>query len=132
MLSSTNSDRLDYEGEYVLRVGTRQRLTILPSYLGLPFRILVSPFVHFDPETRTTDIMMFSSRNLGALIVDEDPHVKSWEDGQYNIQHMSIEETRSLHPSKTNTLARTRSPASGSSVSRIQRLESHRSPLRKL
>ena len=37
--------------------------------------------------------MMFNSRNLGALIVDEDPHVKSWEDGQYNIMNMSIEET---------------------------------------
>jgi len=37
--------------------------------------------------------MMFNSRNLGALIVDEDPHVKSWEDGQYNIQNMSVEET---------------------------------------
>lgn len=45
----------------------------LPSYLGLPFRILVSPFVHFDPETRTTDIMMFNSRSLGALIVAEEP-----------------------------------------------------------
>ncbi len=66
---------------------------ILPNYLGLPFRILVSPFVNFDPENRMTDIMMFNSRNLGALIVDEDPHVKSWEDGQYNIQNMSIEET---------------------------------------
>ena len=66
---------------------------ILPNYLGLPFRILVSPFVNFDPEQRVTDIMMFNSRNLGALIVDEDPHVKSWEDGQYNIQNMSVEET---------------------------------------
>jgi len=66
---------------------------ILPSYLGLPFRILVSPFVNFDPENRVTDILMFNSRNLGALIVDEDPHVKSWEDGQYNIQNMSVEET---------------------------------------
>jgi len=65
----------------------------LPNYLGLPFRILVSPFVNFDPENRVTDIMMFNSRNLGALIVDEDPHVKSWEDGQYNIMNMSIEET---------------------------------------
>ena len=37
--------------------------------------------------------MMFNSRNLGALIVAEEPHVKSWEDGQYNIQNMSIEET---------------------------------------
>ncbi len=65
----------------------------LPNYLGLPFRILVSPFVNFDPENRMTDIMMFNSRNLGALIVDEDPHVKSWEDSQCNIQNMSIEET---------------------------------------
>lgn len=48
----------------------------LPNYLGLPFRILVSPFVNFDPENRVTDIMMFNSRNLGALIVDEDSHVK--------------------------------------------------------
>lgn len=36
---------------------------------------------------------MFNSRNLGALIVAEEPHVKSWEDGQYNILNMSIEET---------------------------------------
>ena len=36
---------------------------------------------------------MFNSRNLGALIVAQEPHVKSWEDGQYNIQSMSIEET---------------------------------------
>jgi hypothetical protein len=76
--------------------GNYQQMTsapIIPSYLGLPFRILVSPFVHFDPETRTTDVMMFNSKNLGALIVAEEPHVKSWEDGQYNITNMSIEET---------------------------------------
>ena len=69
---------------------------VLPNYLGLPFRILVSPFVHFDPETRLTDILMFNSKNLGALIVAEEPHVKSWEDGQYNILNMSIEETYGL------------------------------------
>jgi hypothetical protein len=69
---------------------------VLPNYLGLPFRILVSPFVHFDPETRLTDILMFNSKNLGALIVAEEAHVKSWEDGQYNILNMSIEETYGL------------------------------------
>lgn len=76
--------------------GNYQQMTsapILPSYLGLPFRILVSPFVRFDPITRVTDIMLFNSKNLGALIVDEEPHVKSWEDGQFNLQNMSIEET---------------------------------------
>ena len=53
-----------------------------------------------------TDIMMFNSRNLGALIVDEDPHVKSWEDGQYNIMNMSIEEpTASGFSTKAKAIA---------------------------
>ena len=64
----------------------------LPGYLGLPFKILVSPFMRFDPRTRQTDILMFNSQNLGAMIVKKDPEVKSWEDNMYNIQSMAIEE----------------------------------------
>ena len=37
--------------------------------------------------------MMFNSRNLGALIVDEKPQVKSWDEPQYGIQNMAIEES---------------------------------------
>jgi hypothetical protein len=48
-----------------------------------------------------TDVVMFNSRNLGALIVAEEPHVKSWEDGHYNIQNMSIEETYGFEGSKS-------------------------------
>jgi hypothetical protein len=58
-----------------------------------PFRILVSPFINFDPETRDTDVLICNSKSLGALIVQEDRHVRRWEDGQYNMNHMSIEET---------------------------------------
>ena len=47
----------------------------------------------FDTHTKTTDIMMFNSRNLGALIVDEKPHVKSWDEPQYGIQNVAIEES---------------------------------------
>ena len=65
----------------------------LPNYLGLPFRILVSPFVNFDPINRVTDILMFESRNLGALIVGEDAHVKDWTDQRYGLNYMAIEET---------------------------------------
>jgi hypothetical protein len=43
---------------------------------------------------------MFNSKNLGALIVAEEPQVKSWEDGQYNIQNMSIEETAGHPPGR--------------------------------
>lgn len=66
---------------------------MLPNYLGLPFKILVSPFMKFDPIDRTCDILMFNSRNLGALIVKEDPHVLSFEDHRYNILEMGIEES---------------------------------------
>lgn len=65
----------------------------LPNYLGLPFKILVSPFMNFDPINRVCDILMFNSRNLGALVVDEDPHVVSFEEPRYSITEMAIEET---------------------------------------
>jgi hypothetical protein len=72
---------------------TQVSAPVIPNYLGLPFRILVSPFVNFDPIHRVTDVLMFNSRNLGALIVDEDPHIKSWEDPRLGMTDMSIEET---------------------------------------
>lgn len=59
----------------------------------MPFRIIVSPFARFDPVSRSTDILMFNSRNLGALVVKEDPHVQNWEDARYGIQEMFIEES---------------------------------------
>jgi hypothetical protein len=65
----------------------------LPNYLGLPFRILVSPFVFYDPIQRLTNILMFEARNLGALIVQDDAHVKDWQDPRYGLQYMAIEET---------------------------------------
>ncbi len=65
----------------------------LPSYLGMTFRILVSPFMRFDPVNKLTDILMFDSKNLGALIVDEDPHVTEWDEQLYNIRNIGIEES---------------------------------------
>jgi hypothetical protein len=49
--------------------------------------------MRFDTTAKTTDIIMFNSRNLGALIVDEKPHVKSWDEPQYSIQNLRIEES---------------------------------------
>jgi hypothetical protein len=47
----------------------------------------------FDTNAKTTDIMMFNSRNLGALIVDERPHVREWDEPQFGIQNIGIEES---------------------------------------
>jgi hypothetical protein len=68
----------------------------LPNYLGLPFHILVSPFMPFNPQTKVTNIMMFNRQNLGALVVKEDPHVVTWDDARYGMQEMTIEESYGL------------------------------------
>jgi hypothetical protein len=44
------------------------------------------------PNTRLTDLMMFNSANLGALIVKQKAEVKSWDDNTYNIQSLGIDE----------------------------------------
>jgi hypothetical protein len=44
--------------------------------------------MNFDTNAKTTDIIMFNSRNLGALIVDERPHVKEWDEPQFGIQNI--------------------------------------------
>ena len=49
--------------------------------------------MRFDPQSRQTDILMFNSRNLGAMVVKQDPHVQQWEDVRYGIQEMFIEES---------------------------------------
>ena len=49
--------------------------------------------MNFDTNSKTTDIIMFNSRNLGALIVDERPHVREWDEPQFGIQNIGIEES---------------------------------------
>lgn len=65
----------------------------LPNYLGMTFKILVSPFMRFDPVNKLTDALLFDSKNLGALIVDSDPHVTEWDEQLYNIRNIGIEES---------------------------------------
>lgn len=49
--------------------------------------------MRMDLATKTTDLIMFNSRNLGALIVDQQPHVRSWDEPQFSIQNLAIEES---------------------------------------
>ena len=49
--------------------------------------------MNFNTQTKTTDLIMFNSRNLGALIVDKAPHVTSWDEPGYGIQNIGIEES---------------------------------------
>lgn len=67
-----------------------------PSYLGLSFNIIVSPFVPFNVTANTADLMMFNSQNLGALIVDRDPRVQEWKDPLLDMTKLQISETYGL------------------------------------
>jgi len=65
---------------------------ILPSYMNIPFRIIVSPFVPYDPRRRLTDIYMFDAAELGVLIVDEDVTTEEWNDPKVDIMKIKMRE----------------------------------------
>ena len=49
--------------------------------------------MRYSIDTKGTDIIMCNSKNLGALIVKDEPHVKSWDEPQYSIHNIGIEES---------------------------------------
>lgn len=64
----------------------------LPGYFNVPFRIIVSPFVPYDPRRKLTDIYMFDSRELGVLIVDEDVMTEEFDDPRVDIRKIKLRE----------------------------------------
>lgn len=71
----------------------------LPNYFPFPMRIVVSPFVRFVENSATskvTDILMFDSSNLGALIVKDDIQTAEWKEPSRDITKMKIWESYAL------------------------------------
>ena len=62
----------------------------IPNYLNVPFRIIVSPFVPFDPRRKLTDIYMFDSNELGVLVVDEDVMTEEFDDPRVDIRKIKL------------------------------------------
>jgi len=69
---------------------------VLPSYFNVPMRIIVSPFVPFDPKRKLTDIYMFDTNELGAIIVDEDIMTEEWKDPSVEITKIKLRERYAL------------------------------------
>ena len=65
---------------------------VLPSYMNVPLRIIVSPFVPFDPRRKITDIYLFDSSELGVLIVDEDVTVDRFVDPRNDMTKIKLRE----------------------------------------
>lgn len=64
----------------------------LPGYFNVPFRVIVSPFMPYDPRRKLTDIYMFDSRELGVLIVDEDVMTDEFDDPRVDIRKIKLRE----------------------------------------
>jgi len=70
----------------------------LPSYLGVPLKIVVSPFVPYNPVTKVTDMFLIDSSNAGALIVDEEPTMDEVQDKLRDITKIKVRERYALAP----------------------------------
>jgi len=68
----------------------------LPSYLGIPFNIIVSPFAHYDPRTDLTDIIVCDATELGMIAVDEDPRTDEFKDPRNDILKIRLWERYGL------------------------------------
>lgn len=65
---------------------------VLPSYLNVPFLIIVSPYVPYDPRRRLTDIYMCDRSELGVLVVDHDVITEEFNDPKVDILKIKLKE----------------------------------------
>jgi hypothetical protein len=65
---------------------------VIPGYFPYPLQVIVSPYMPYNEKNETCDIMIFDSANLGALVVDEDVSMDSWEDMNADIIKVKLKE----------------------------------------
>ncbi len=80
--------------------GYPQTITSAPNFPDLgfpfPFRVVVSPFMRFDPVNKLTDILVFDSNELGVIVVDEDVTTEDFDDPSVDIRKIKIRERYGL------------------------------------
>ena len=69
---------------------------VVPSYLGIPLRVVVSPFVPYDAGNNTTDILLADSSQLGFYIEDHAAQTDEWQDPETDILKIKIKERFTL------------------------------------
>ena len=71
-------------------------MTPPPGFFPVPFRVVVSPFVAYDPTARTTTIIMADVNGLGILITDEELVTEAWDDPNRDITAVKFRERYAL------------------------------------
>ena len=70
----------------------------LPSYLGLPLTVIISPFIPYNHSTKLTDIYLVDTNQVGAIIVDEEPTMEDIPDRYREITKIKIRERYAVAP----------------------------------
>lgn len=65
---------------------------LLPDYLGLNLRLIVSPFVPFDTLNNRTTILMCDLNQLGFYIEDHPVQTSEWKDPETDILKVKLKE----------------------------------------
>lgn len=69
---------------------------VLPGYLGIPFRIIVSPFVPYNATSNTTSILMADAAELGFYIEDHPIMTTEWTDPETDLLKLKLKERFTL------------------------------------
>ena len=69
---------------------------VLPSYLNVPFQVLVSPQVPYDPVKQLTSIYFVDPDNAGAIVQGEPINHYQWVDPERDIQVVRLREKYGL------------------------------------
>lgn len=69
---------------------------ILPPYLNVPFTVMVSPQVYFDPVKKLSHMYFVDPENAGALVQAENINHYQWTDPERDIQMVRLREKYAL------------------------------------
>jgi hypothetical protein len=70
---------------------------ILPPYLNVPFQVLVSPQVYFDPINKLANMYFVNTENAGAIVQGEDINHYQWSDPERDVQMIRLREKYAVH-----------------------------------
>lgn len=64
----------------------------LPPQMNIPFQIVVSPYVPYDPLKKTTTVIIASRGDIGAIAVKEDLRIEEWRDPKVDMLKIKLRE----------------------------------------
>lgn len=69
---------------------------ILPPYLNVPFQVIVSPQVYFDPVNKLANMYFVDTENAGAIVQGEPINHYQWTDPERDVQMIRLREKYAL------------------------------------